>query len=101
MPLSPAAAACQAAPVKEISSWSEPDDNKTSNSLPLFKKNLAPRIGFAYAVDSKTVVRGGYGIFYIPNFVSFNTNPYIDPVNSGTSPFFASNNGGAIPCRAL
>ncbi len=56
------------------------------NSLPLQKKNFAPRVGFAYAANPKTVLRGGYGIFYIPNFVSFNTNPYIDPVNSGTSP---------------
>jgi hypothetical protein len=26
--------------------------------------NLAPRIGFAYGIDNKTVVRGGYGIGY-------------------------------------
>jgi len=28
------------------------------------KKNFAPRFGFAYSMDSNTVVRGGYGIFY-------------------------------------
>ncbi len=27
-------------------------------------KNLAPRLGFAYSLDSKTVVRTGYGRFY-------------------------------------
>src|SRR5690348_14154429 len=25
---------------------------------------FSPRIGFAYALDSKTVIRGGYGLFY-------------------------------------
>lgn len=27
--------------------------------------NFAPRIGFAYSADSNTVIRGGYGIFYL------------------------------------
>jgi hypothetical protein len=30
-------------------------------------KDYAPRFGFAYQVDPRTVVRGGYGIFYNPN----------------------------------
>jgi hypothetical protein len=29
-------------------------------------KRFAPRIGFAYSVDQKTVLRGGYGLFWIP-----------------------------------
>src|SRR5262249_48484041 len=28
--------------------------------------SIAPRFGFAYQVDNKTIVRGGYGIFYDP-----------------------------------
>ncbi len=28
------------------------------------KANLAPRVGFAYTLDDKTVVRAGYGIYF-------------------------------------
>ncbi|HKP72997.1 MAG TPA: TonB-dependent receptor, partial [Pyrinomonadaceae bacterium] len=31
---------------------------------PRDKDNIAPRAGFSYALDEKTVVRGGYGIYY-------------------------------------
>ncbi len=31
---------------------------------PKDKNNFAPRIGFSYAFDDKTVLRGGYGIYY-------------------------------------
>lgn len=75
--------------------------NDTRNNLPLDKKQFSPRVGFAYGLDQKTVIRAGYGMFYIPNYVSFGTNPYIDPVSSATSPFFASNNGGLTPFSTL
>jgi hypothetical protein len=75
--------------------------NKTRNNLPLSKKEFLPRLGFAYALDSKTVIRGGYGIFFIPNYVSFGTNPYVDPVSSSTSNFFSSNDHGVTPSGTL
>ena len=34
--------------------------------FPIIWSNLAPRIGFAYQLNSKTTVRGGAGIFYVP-----------------------------------
>ncbi len=30
------------------------------------KNNVSPRLGFAYRVNNKMVVRGGYGVFYNP-----------------------------------
>ena len=39
--------------------------NKWGNALAIDQKdNFAPRIGFAYQVTPKSVVRGGFGIFY-------------------------------------
>jgi hypothetical protein len=75
--------------------------NSSRNNLPLSKKEFLPRLGFAYALDSKTVIRGGYGIFFIPNYVSFGTNPYVDPVSSATSNFFSSNDHGVSPSGTL
>jgi hypothetical protein len=31
---------------------------------PKDKNNFAPRIGFSYAIDEKSVLRGGYGLYY-------------------------------------
>jgi hypothetical protein len=75
--------------------------NGSRNNLPLSKKEILPRLGFAYAVDSKTVIRGGFGIFFIPNYVSFNANPYVDPVSSATSPFVNTNDHGVSPAATL
>jgi len=35
-----------------------------SGKRPTDKNNLAPRLGFAYSVSDKTVVRGGWGLFF-------------------------------------
>jgi Carboxypeptidase regulatory-like domain len=75
--------------------------NSSRNNLPLSYKEVLPRLGFAYSLDAKTVIRGGYGIFFIPNYVSFNANPYVDPVSSSTSNFFSSNDHGVSPAATL
>jgi hypothetical protein len=75
--------------------------NTTRSSFPLDKNEWSPRVGAAYQLNPKTVIRGGYGMFYSPNYVSFAVNPYIDPTTSATSSFFASNNGGLSPGSTL
>src|SRR5580704_6030090 len=54
--------------------------NPGRTAVPLYKKELMPRIGAAYSWDQKTVIRAGYGIFFIPNWVLFNLNPRNDPL---------------------
>jgi hypothetical protein len=33
-------------------------------SVPTYRKDVGPRLGFAYGIDSKTVVRGGAGVYF-------------------------------------
>ena len=48
--------------------------NGSRNNIPLDKRQWSPRIGLAYSWDQKTVIRAGYGIFFIPNYISFGLN---------------------------
>jgi hypothetical protein len=57
--------------------------NASRTLVPNNKLNFAPRIGFAYNPLPKTVLRGGYGIFYS----SFEPGPLSDP-NPGLNPPF-------------
>jgi hypothetical protein len=63
------------------------------NNLPLRKSDFSPRVGFAYSIDSKTVVRSGYGIFWIPDYVSFSSNPLNDMVNGGATTYTGTVDG--------
>jgi hypothetical protein len=73
------------------------------------KKDLAPRFGFAYQVDSKTVVRGGYGIGFLHYFrfggestLGYNGPNIVDATINQTPPnSVASGTNGQQLCNSL
>ncbi len=75
--------------------------NSSRNNFPLDKKEWSPRIGAAYSFDQKTVIRAGYGIFWVPNYVNFGANPDNDVINLAATPFTATTNAYATPFSTL
>jgi hypothetical protein len=66
------------------------------------RNNFAPRVGFVYKVDDRTLIRGGYGIFYnlfdrvgSEDQLSLNVPGLINNTvtSSNTAPLFLLNNG--------
>ena len=71
---------------------------KTTTGSPTFNK-LSPRLGAAYSLNTKTTIRGGYGIFWAPT-IALNS-PYLpEGYNATTSPL-ATLDGGKTPAINL
>ncbi len=61
----------------------------------------SPRVGLAWRLTNKTVVRTGYGIFWVGNDVAFNFAPNIDASNAYTTPFLGTTDGSTTPKDVL
>jgi hypothetical protein len=75
--------------------------NTSRYALNLSHKGVAPRLGFAYSVDPKTVVRGGYGVFWIPIDTPWATHPLNDPTSSAQTNYTGNNGNGAYPINTM
>lgn len=65
-----------------------------------FKKGFAPRLGIAYAVSDRMVVRTGYGLFYTQAFYpNWGGGMNLDGFNADVS--FDSTQGGLVPAFIL
>ena len=63
------------------------------------KTKFSPRIGFAWAMDPKTTIRGGYGIFWAPN--RYTSDATIAPGYTQYTPYVASNDNNLTPANSL
>ena len=63
------------------------------------KTKISPRLGFAYAWNPKTTIRGGYGIFWAPN--RYTSDATIAPGYTQYTPYVASNDNNLTPANSL
>ncbi len=76
----------------------------TDGSRRMYKwdaNNVAPRAGFAYSLNSKTVLRGGAGIFYAPLGVSDVGEGYVPSAGFTASTPLTASLDGITPYRTL
>ncbi len=68
-------------------------DTTRTAGVKLDANNFAPRFGFAYSLDRKTVLRGGYGVSYdlVPLWDQLFNFPFNKPFAIATDPFFPQN----------
>ena len=59
--------------------------------------HVSPRIGVSYQLDPNTVVRTGYGIFYLPVDVRWDDAPHNLFINSFTTPWLTYLSDGVTP----
>ena len=88
-------------PVKGALALVNSPDNPSRGSQEVSSGLLAPRFGFAYRLTNKTVIRSGYGIFFLPNDATFNLSPHNSPINQIITPWVTTLDGGLTPVGTL
>ena len=75
------------------------DGNPTRQGKPL--NNVAPRGGFAWSVTEKTVIRGGYGLYWVPPISDTGESAIGARGYSASTTFLASTDGGLTPVGTI
>ena len=81
-----------------VPEWAGQGGYPTTTGSPEMNK-LGPRIGFAFQINSKTVLRGGYGVVWGP--VSSLNGTYAPAGFAAYTPYIATVNGYATPANSL
>ena len=76
-------------------------NSSTRSPYDLYTKQWGPRFGFAYQLFSKTVIRGGYGLFWIPAAITEVTGDVRAPAWEINTPMVATLNNGLTPFNTL
>lgn len=97
-PISTIAGMAPAVPVRGDVELVATPARRSRNGINTNWKEFQPRVGFAYRLTNRTVIRGGYGIFYVPNYVQMDVGPNIDFANSIGTSYVSSVDGGLTPC---
>jgi len=63
--------------------------------------HISPRLGISYQFDRNTVIRTGYGLFYLPVDIRWNDAPHNLFINSFSTPWLNVKSDGVTPINPL
>ena len=76
-------------------------DKDTRSPYDLYKRQFGPRVGLAYQLFQRTVIRSGYGLFWIPAAITEVTGDNRAPAWAINTLAVASQDGGLTPYNTL
>lgn len=83
--------------LKGILRWIGGENARNQQETPM--TNFAPRFGFAYKLSTKSVLRGGYGMFFVPRNIVGNGNGAIEAFRD--TPMVTTIDGGLTAADRL
>ncbi|MGA7412810.1 MAG: carboxypeptidase regulatory-like domain-containing protein [Bryobacteraceae bacterium] len=75
-------------------------NHKAREAFPAWN-HISPRVGLSYQLAPNTVIRSGYGIFYLPVDVRWDDAPHNLFINSITNPWLTTQADGVTPKNTL